>query len=266
MREASRLLQHHALAGSPRLAWQVYRRIPEPDEQERWLGGVALGAAGRYGEAMALLALLARASGPWQSLALSTSASVCRQVSRHTDARMRDEQALRAATSEADRFDATLGLAADSVGLGEVDGAREWWSEARAICPDGWRQRTRLAWVEAEIALLADRPTEAVAAAARSVSLAGASERHRAKGELFEGVARSVAGQHADVLLRRAHDRAGSVGAWPLVWPAAAVLADLLGGDAGRPWRARAAAVAASIGRGLPEPWRSDWDAARPGG
>jgi hypothetical protein len=253
-------LQDQAFAGSPRAAWRCYQRIRNPGDRDRWLGGVALGATGRYGEALGLLATV---SGGWASLALSTSASVCRQVGRHAEGRQLDEGALAAADSDDARFDATLGLAADAVGLGELDVAQEWWAGARAVCPDEWRPRARMAWVETEIALLAHRPGDAVEAAARAVRLSEASPRHRAKGELFEGVARSVAGENAAVLLRRSHDRATSVGAWPLVWPAASVLAGLLGAEAGRPWRSRAAVVAASIGTGLPAAWRAGWVADR---
>ena len=59
------------------------------------------------------------------------------------------------------RFDALLGLAADAVGLGEADDGRRTRSpRPRALASgrsDWWRQRVRLDWVRAEIALLRER-------------------------------------------------------------------------------------------------------------
>jgi tetratricopeptide (TPR) repeat protein len=204
-----------------------------------WLLGVCLGAAGRYGSAMVVLEPLAEDDPVdaerrlFSSLAAATLASVARQLGRHEEARGLDQRALDLAGEAAEaRFDAVLGLAADAVGLEQV-------TEAVAALADGrgdwWRQRVRLDWVRAEVALLRNRPDEAVTRAAMAVTLAEASgaPRHVAKGLLFGGVAQVQTGEtdEAAVTLRRAATLAESLGAVPLVWPARAVLGALVAGS-----------------------------------
>jgi len=207
-----------------------------------WLLGVCLGAAGRYGAAMTVLEPLA-GSAPeapdrrlFASLAGATLGSISRQLGRHAEGRAIDERALELAGDAAEaRFDAVLGLAADAVGLAEVVQADAALAEAVHLADgrgDWWRQRVRLDWVRAEIALLREHPDEAVARATSAITLAEASgaPRHVAKGLLFLGVSQVQSGDHAEAAasLRRAATLAESLGCIPLVWPARAVLGALV--------------------------------------
>ena len=253
-------LRSTALRGSPRLAVVLARGLV--GDEAAWLRGVALGAHGRYEAAYQALATIGPDS-PWGSLAYSTSASLLRQIGRHADAQVRDTLALDRARTATDRFDALLGLSADAVGLGDPSLVAARWDEAAAevgSVGDPWRQTIRLGWVEAELALLDDRPGDAAAAAARSVSLsvqAGA-ERHRAKSLLFEGVARAVCGDvpAAVLLLRRSLSLSERLGAWPLVWPAATVAARHLGGAEALALERRSAVVVTAINARLTPEWR----------
>jgi hypothetical protein len=82
------------------------------------------------------------------------------------------------------------------------------------------------------VALLRNRPEEAVSRSASAVALAEASgaPRHVAKGLLFGGVALVHTGdvEEASSTLRRAATLAESLGAIPLVWPSRAVLGALV--------------------------------------
>jgi tetratricopeptide (TPR) repeat protein len=233
-----------------------------------WLSGVALGALGRYGAA---LELLARPGGPriqpeaqprYASLAGSTAASIYRQLGRHADAQRLDTAALRLVDTAALRlvdtaalrlvgtappivdtadavFDARLGLAADAVGLHRGTDARRLLREAAAVLPDGsWRHRVRLGWVTTEVALLDGDPASAAATARRAVeeSEAAQAPRHVAKSLLFLGASllgelRGTGGRadEAAVALRRAATLATGLGALPLEWVARALLGALLG-------------------------------------
>lgn len=87
--------------------------------QDAWLRAIALGGAGRYAAAHAeLSAIPASRPGGLASLALSTRASLLRQLAWHTHARGFDGRALSLAGSDAEaRSDALVGLAADALGL-----------------------------------------------------------------------------------------------------------------------------------------------------
>jgi hypothetical protein len=209
----------------------------------RWLLAVCQSAAGRFGRALqaldGLLPVAADAPADLQivgALGEATLASVHRQLGRHTEARSHDEVAhARSGGAGEAGFDALLGLAADAVGLGEADAARGHLAAAVALT-DGhaewWRQRVRVGWVQAEVALLEGRPGEAAEAAAAAVDLAehSGAPRHVAKGLLFQGVAQVEAGHldEAAVLLRRGALLAESLGTLPLLWPARAVLGALV--------------------------------------
>ena len=207
-----------------------------------WLLGVCLGAAGRYGAAMTVLEPLANSAPEapdrrlFASLAGATLGSISRQLGRHAEGRAIDERALELAGDAPEaRFDAVLGLAADAVGLAEVVQADAALAEAVHLADgrgDWWRQRVRLDWVRAEIALLREHPDEAVARATSAITLAEASgaPRHVAKGLLFLGVSQVQSGDHAEAAasLRRAATLAESLGCIPLVWPARAVLGALV--------------------------------------
>lgn len=206
-----------------------------------WLLGVCLAAAGRYGRALEVLAPVVEVEGPPETrmisaLAAATVASIHRQLGRHGVAQDYDQGALRAAGDVPDgRFDALLGLAADAVGLGDAARAAARLDEAAGLLgerTDWWRQRVRLGWVRAEVALLTGDPQAAVAAAQDAVELAERSgaPRHVAKGLLFLGVAQVQAGatREAALTLRRGALLAESLGAVPLQWPVRAVLGALV--------------------------------------
>jgi hypothetical protein len=134
-------------------------------------------------------------------------------------------------------FDCLLGLAADCVGLDRLEDANTRFNQASAVIEghggDWWRQRVRLDWVRAEIAMLSDRAADARTAAVQAV--AGAEKarapRHVAKGLLFQGVAELQAGTgDPDASLRRSATLAESLGVLPVVWQARALLGALLGG------------------------------------
>ena len=207
-----------------------------------WLLGVALAARGRYGGALTVLSPLlepgeAPGAAPEQrlfaALAAATIASVHRQLGRHAVARDYDRRGLELADTGEAAFDCRLGLAADAVGLDEVEVARAALAAAAELVADRddwWRQRVRLDWVRAEVALLDGDAEAAVSAASAAVDRAeGAlAPRHVAKGLLFLGVAQVQAGSdEASTTLRRAATLAESLGTLPLVWPARAVLGAL---------------------------------------
>lgn len=240
-----------------------------------WLLGVCLASAGRYGGALEVLDPLVAGAGSAESrvlgaLASATVASVHRQLGRHSVAQGYDEHALEGSggTGEAG-FDAILGLAADAVGLGDAKAATGRLDEATALTgdrSDWWRQRVRLGWVRAEVALLEGRAEEAGACAHASVDLAEQSgaPRHVAKGLLFLGVARVEAGRLSEAagVLRRAGLLAESLGTLPLQWPARAVLGALLAEESpAESERALAAARRAvtAIADDLPETLRAEW-------
>lgn len=244
-----------------------------------WLLGVCLGAAGRYGRALEVLDPLVGAAGTpatraISALAAATVASVHRQLGRHAVAQEYDETALAASTDTPEgRFDALLGLAADAVGLGDSDAAAARLAEAADLLgerTDWWRQRVRLGWVRAEVALLTGDPQAAAEAAQGAVELAERSgaPRHVAKGLLFLGVAQVQAGHspEAALTLRRAALLAESLGTLPLQWPVRAVLGALLADtDPHESERSLAAARRAveSIAHELTDDLRAAW-LARP--
>ncbi len=166
--------------------------------QSRWLLGVCLASLGRFREAREVLEpLIVESSFPdrWIVLAHTTVASTLRQEHRHAEAQRHDEQAA-AIANESTAFDARIGLAADAVGQLNLSAAQEHWGMAMAVAIPEWRQQVRLAWVDAEIALMRRRASHALTislAAAETAQLAQA-PRHRAKSLLFAGVAAKEAG------------------------------------------------------------------------
>lgn len=246
-----------------------------------WLLGVALSAAGRYGGGLRVLTPLVEAgaapdAGPetrlFSSLAAATAASVHRGLGRHQAARALDTRGLDLADGSPEAvFDAALGLATDAIGLGEIDVARGHLDVAERLVAehdDGWwRQRVRFDWGRAELALLADEPAEAVAAAAASVERAehARAPRHVAKGLLFQGVAELQAGApEAVATLRRAATLAEGLAALPVVWQARALVGALLAGseEGARSLAAARSAVLAVAGD-LPGELCDEW-LARP--
>jgi tetratricopeptide (TPR) repeat protein len=248
-----------------------------------WLLGVALGAGGRYGGALTVLAPLVDAgsgenAGPesrlFASLASSTIASIHRQLGRHAIARASDLQALDLTdgTGEA-AFDALLGLTSDAVGLDETEEAVARLEQAEAALPgkgdEWWRQRVRLGWARTEVALLEGRAEDAETHAAQAVQRAEDSRapRHVAKGLLLLGLSQvSQGSDEAAVSLRRSATFAESLGCLPLVWPSRALLGALVAEtDSAEGSKSLAAARSAvlAIAGDLPPGVRAEW-LARP--
>lgn len=249
--------------------------LPAEASAASWLLGVCLSSAGRYGRALDVLDPLVAESDTAEgraiaSLAAATVASVHRQLGRHAVAQGYDELALASSAETAEgHFDAVLGLAADAIGLGDQGTAETRLAEATELVggrADWWRQRVRLGWVQAEVALLVQAPADAVQAAHASVELAERSgaPRHVAKGLLFQGVAQVEMGRttEAAATLRRAALLAESLGTLPLQWPVRAVLGALVA-DTDQAESARSLATARSvvqrIAQDLPADLQSEW-------
>lgn len=243
-----------------------------------WLLGVALGACGRYGTALTTLTPVLEAGEAagtgsaklFGALAGASLGSVRRQLGRHAEAREADERglALSDSTGEAG-FACLLGLAADAVGLNDAKTAQEHADAAAHLLPERptewWRQRVRLDWVRAEIALLEEDPETAVDAAEAAVERAERSRapRHVAKSLLFQGVAQIQNGDlDGAAALRRSATLAESLGALPLVWPSRALLGALLADS--EPAESDASLGAArsavlAIAGDLPNDLREEW-------
>ena len=241
-----------------------------------WLLGVALGAAGKYGSALGVLDPLTGTGSEqparrlFASLAASTSASIHRQMGRHTAARSLDEQALELAGDAPEAlFDSRLGLAADAVGLEDALTARTWLDRAGELLDgrsDWWRQRVRSLWVRTEIGMLSGEVAAAEKTADSAVSLAenSGAPRHVAKSLLFLGVSQVQNGKPAEaaVTLRRAATLAESLGCLPLVWPSRALLGALVEAEAPQESARNLAAARSTvitIADDLPEDLRGDW-------
>lgn len=261
-----------------------------------WLLGVALAAAGRYGAALTVLSPLVDSGGEedapehrvvYAALASASIAGVHRQLGRHAVAQQADLTALALGEGD-DRATAAalLGLAADAVGLGDVDQAGLRLAEALTfLAPDaptadrrddGWRPRVRIDWLRAEIALLQGRGEDGVRCAAEAVERAERADapRHLARGLLLLGVAELQAlradpvgadpARAADAL-QRAATLAEGLGAVPLVWPTRALLGALgsQGGPDGVGNLAAARSAVLEIAGDLPPGVRAEW-LARP--
>jgi hypothetical protein len=173
------------------------------------------------------------------SLAAATAASVHRGLGRHPGAAELDSRGLAMTDGPGEAaFDCLLGLTSDAVGAGRLDDARERLAQSEAVIEghggDWWRQRVRLNWARAEVALLAEQPHDAILAAAGAVRGAEAARapRHVAKGLLFQGVAELQSGsEDAIATLRRAASLAEGLAAVPLIWQARALIGAMLGGE-----------------------------------
>ncbi|ABK52138.1 hypothetical protein Acel_0364 [Acidothermus cellulolyticus 11B] len=254
-----------------------------------WLLGVAYTALGRFGTAFAVLdpitaPLYAAVSGeetaPEQclfgSLAAASIASGYRQLGQHATAREFDALGLTAAGAlpglDEAIFDCRLGLACDAIGLGELETARRELAVVTDLVeahPDWWRQRVRLDWARAELALCEEDAGAAAEAASEAVDRAeqARAPRHVAKGLLFLGVAQAQAGAaEAEATLRRAAMLAEQLGTLPLVWLPRALLGAMTAetdpaAAASHLQAARSAVLA--IAADLPEKLRESW-LARP--
>jgi hypothetical protein len=205
-----------------------------PPEQ-RWLAAVALGAQGWYASACALLDDLYRdRSVPSAVRANSavTRAAHLRQLGGHLAARRWDARGLALATGgpsepavQSARIDALIGLAADAVGLAELDLADRMLAGAGRMAQEhpAWRTSVRLCWVRAELALCRVRPDEAVRWARGAVadSRAAGAVRHEIKSELVlvvSELATGLSGGEAIARLNQLFQRTKRAGLDTLEW------------------------------------------------
>lgn len=248
-----------------------------------WLLGVSLSASGRYGGALRVLQPLLEAGEArdasvelrlFAALAAATAASVHRGLGRHAAATDLDNRGLALTDSSGEAgFDCVLGLVSDAVGEGSVETSQARHAQAAGIAEghgdDWWRQRVRLGWAGAEIALLVDEPAQAAGLATAAVAAAeqARAPRHVAKGLLFQGVSELQAGSgESAATLRRAATLAEGLGALPLVWQARGLLGALLATEPGEESsRSLAAARSAvlTIASDLTVTLRDEW-LARP--
>lgn len=217
-----------AFGDRPGAAPPVHRGSPS---RQRWLAAVALGAQGRYAAAAALLDGLCRSRAVPHAVrahAAVTRASHLRQLGGHLLARRWDSRGLALASPavpgtclgadvaadvdvdvdvdglglEAARLDALIGLAADAVGLADLELADRLLIgvERSVVQHISWRPSVRLLWVRAELALSNGRASDAVRCAREAVTLARSvgAVRHEIKSELVLLVAESAAGAGQD--------------------------------------------------------------------
>ncbi|TJZ81758.1 hypothetical protein FCG67_03240 [Rhodococcus oryzae] len=209
------------------------------DNEQRWLRAVALGGQGRYAAARTELVRIARGR-PGQgvaSLALSTEASLLRQLGWHRLAAGFDGRALAAlggpageeeAALIAARCDALTGLAADALGCGRLALGSALLERCAPLVGNDqglWRQSIRLNWVSAEIALASGDPATARRHASTAVELARDvdSVRHQVKSDLLLAAAHSAGPDPAAALDlgEQVLDRCAEHELLPLRWAAA---------------------------------------------
>lgn len=204
--------------------------------QELWLRAVAGGGQGRYGGALADLAMLRRRvrDGPLLSMAHSTHASFLRQLGWHDRARAWDGRALAQSGADLEAgADALIGLAADALGVGRFEASARALDRAAELVAESQSNRlpVRLAWVCAELAMVSGRGTDAVGHAERAVELAAVlgSARHAVKSDVVHAAALCSAGDPDAA--RRVADSAleatDRLGMFPLCWALACLLHDI---------------------------------------
>lgn len=216
-----------------------------------WLRAVALGGQGRYAAARADSIRARRAPGAdatLESLTLSTDASLLRQLGGHARAAELDGAALArvsgvsAASAVGARCDALTGLAADALGLGRLSLSQRLLDRcAEVLCSSllsdagSWRQRIRLHWVRAELAMAQGVPERANTEADLGAELArqSPSVRHRVKSDLLVAAARCVAGDlvQSREIAAGVEKRCAEFGLLPLRWASAMLLDGIGGGD-----------------------------------
>lgn len=200
---------------------------------QHWHRAVAAAGQGYYGVALTELddVTRARPGAALLSLALSTRASLLRQLGRHRQARGFDGRALGAADHDPQAVvDALVGLAADALGVGRLAVSARLLQRAHEL-PDTPRQTVRRQWVAAELAMAGGAGATALAHAERAVAAADTlgSLRHRVKSQVVLAAALCCAGE----LQRSRHvaDAAFAVtaqfGLVPLHWALGCLLADI---------------------------------------
>ncbi|MFN8184285.1 MAG: hypothetical protein U0R23_07685 [Candidatus Nanopelagicales bacterium] len=243
----------------------------------QWLHGVALGACGRYGEALDVIDGIT-AGTPEYSMARSLRASLLRQIGCHDLALVADREAMAGAATPGAAIEAMTGLAADAVGLQDALTATTTLAQARSLLDrvsadphstaTWWRHRVRVAWVECEVALLQSRHDDALTHATLALDAAetATAPRHVAKSLLFVAVSDIEAGHRQDAIprLRRSLMLSSSMGFLAVAWPAHAVLAALLkesDPDSARAHFAQASAITTGVREGLSGELATRWDA-----
>jgi hypothetical protein len=258
---------HYGLpARAVELGRRVLARSPDagPAGEVALVLGEAYTALGRFGTAMRILEPLA---GPAADPAAVLLGSVHRQLGDHRTAERYDTVALSGAERTGDRrlaAAARLGLCADAVGCGDLVAARARMAAFRES-GDGADtsdplQAVAAGWVATEIALLAGEPGVAVVAATAAADRAASALApwHRAKSDLFLGVAQVTAGRPVSgvATLEIAAAAAERLGADALGWVASTLLATHVGGRPGRRWAVTGLTLASRIADDLPMPIR----------
>ncbi|MCM6776185.1 hypothetical protein NDR87_19185 [Nocardia sp. CDC159] len=242
---------------------------------DAWLRAVVLGGQGRYAAARAQLGRVRRSAREpvLVSLAISTEASLLRQLGWHASASALDGRALALVLPELSRSgdrvdsngaeavcDALTGLAADALGTARptlsvrlLERCRDFLGES----PQRWRSRLRWHWVAAETALaapaLVDAPALAHAEAAVELADAAPSVRHRVKSRLLLAAAAAAAGAPGRSLTLAAEvaEETREHDLLPLRWACAMLRSGVAAGPVAGVAAAEAAQlVAALAGRG----------------
>lgn len=243
----------------------------------RWLQGVALGACGRYGEALDVVEQIPPGT-PEYSMARSLRGSLLRQLGVHDLALIADREAMSSAATPGAAIEALTGLSADAIGLQDALTARTMLGQAgsllermtadQASMPTWWRHRVRLDWVRCEADLLNGDPHAARehAGAALAAAEAAAAPRHVAKSLLFVGVAEIESGERVQAVttLRRCLMLTTTMGFQAVGWPAHAVLAALLKQEdpqAAHEHFLQASAITTALRAGLAGTLAARWDA-----
>jgi tetratricopeptide (TPR) repeat protein len=242
----------------------------------RWLQAVALGACGRYGEALGVVDQIVPGT-PEYSMARSLRASLLRQIGAHDLALRADREAMASAATPGAAIEAMTGLAADAVGLQDALTAATMLSQSTSLldrvtaaedAPTWWRHQVRMAWVQCEVALLTLDREQAVGRSARALDIAenAAAPRHVAKSLLFLAVSQIEAGdqEHALPNLRRSIVLSASMGFLAVAWPAHAVLAAVLQQSdppAAHEHFSQASSITRGLGEGLQGALAARWEA-----
>lgn len=244
----STTLQAVAFGPKPELAV-----LPVPvSVEDWWLTGVVLGGQGRYAPARAALDVVDRRTcgratdrdRVCASLAASTRASFLRQTGWHAKAAADDGRALalvagldRSVSVDTAACDALTGLAADALGVGRL---RLGW-RLLEVCAERveagsrkglWRQRIRLEWVSAELALASGDFTRALRHADSAVGFADecSSVRHKLKSDLLRSAALTGFDvEVAEKLARDVFDRCRSHRLVPLAWASSMLIEGVSG-------------------------------------
>ncbi|AQT81363.1 hypothetical protein B1R94_22080 [Mycolicibacterium litorale] len=216
--------------------------------EQLWLRAVAAGGQGRYSSARADLAALRRRqpTAALASLASSTEASLLRQLGGHRLANGWDGRALALAPRAggdpmtlAARVDATVGLAADALGVGRLTVSARLLGQAEEMMRRAGgpaapsRLAIRLAWVNAELAMAGGRGDDALAHAQRGVERAEqalpALRRHRVKSDVVLAAAFCCAGMpdRARAVADSALADTRTYDLVPLRWALACLLTDI---------------------------------------